>query len=165
MDIRKVKKLIELLDESGIAEIEITEGEESVRISRYAQGAPAAVAPAPAPVTIAAPAPAPAPAAAPAADASAAAAPAPAEPDDEGFLVTAPMVGTYYAASSPGAAPYVQVGDRVNEGDTLCIIEAMKMMNQIEADVSGVIKSIRIQNGEPVEYGQILFVIDQRQPD
>ena len=161
MDIRKVKKLIELLDESGIAEIEITEGEESVRISRYAQGAPAA------PVTthIAAPAPAvAAPAAAPAPAPAAAAAPA-AEPEEEGFEVKAPMVGTFYAASSPGAAPYVQVGDRVNEGDTLCIIEAMKMMNQIEADVSGVIKSIRMQNGEPVEFGQTLIVIDQRQGD
>ena len=164
MDIRKVKKLIELLDESGIAEIEITEGEEAVRISRYPQGAP--VAAAPAPVAVAAPPPvaAPAPTAAPsAAPAIAEAAPAPVE--DDGFLVTAPMVGTYYSSSSPGAAPYVQVGDRVNEGDTLCIIEAMKMMNQIEADVSGVIKSIRVQNGEPVEYGQTLFVIDQRQPD
>jgi acetyl-CoA carboxylase biotin carboxyl carrier protein len=159
MDIRKVKKLIELLDESGIAEIEITEGEESVRISRYAQGAPAA----PAPVAIAAPAPAPA-ATAPAAVAAAPVA-APAEVDEEGFLVTAPMVGTFYAASSPGAAPYVQVGDRVNEGETLCIIEAMKMMNPIEADVSGVVKSIRVQNGEPVEYGQTLIVIDQRAAD
>ena len=160
MDIRKVKKLIELLDESGIAEIEITEGEESVRISRYAQGAPAA--PAPAPVAVAAPAPAPAAPAAEAPAEAAAPAAAPAESEDEGFLVTAPMVGTFYAASSPGAAPYVQVGDRVNEGDTLCIIEAMKMMNQIEADVSGVVKSIRVQNGEPVEYGQTLIVIDQR---
>ncbi|MBT8083113.1 MAG: acetyl-CoA carboxylase biotin carboxyl carrier protein, partial [Gammaproteobacteria bacterium] len=88
--------------------------------------------------------------------------PAPAEaPDEDGFEVTAPMVGTFYAAASPGAAPYVQVGDRVNEGDTLCIIEAMKMMNQIESDVSGAIKSIRVQNGEPIEYGQVLFVIDQ----
>ena len=162
MDIRKVKKLIELLDESGIAEIEITEGEEAVRISRYPQGA--AVAPAPAPVTIAAPAPAAAAAPAPA-EAHAAAPAAPAEVEEEGFLVAAPMVGTFYAASSPGAAPYVQVGDRVNEGDTLCIIEAMKMMNQIEADVSGVVKSIRVQNGEPVEYGQTLIVIDQRQSD
>jgi acetyl-CoA carboxylase biotin carboxyl carrier protein len=161
MDIRKVKKLIELLDESGIAEIEITEGEESVRISRYSQSAPAAPA-APAPVAVAAPVPA----AAPAAAAPATAAPAaPAEPDEEGFLVTAPMVGTFYASSSPGAAPYVQVGDRVNEGDTLCIIEAMKMMNQIEADVAGVVKSIRVQNGEPVEYGQTLIVIDQRAAD
>ena len=162
MDIRKVKKLIELLDDSGIAEIEITEGEESVRISRYPSGAPVVTA---APVAApAAPAPAPA-AAAPAAPTAPveAAAAAPAETsDEEGFEVTAPMVGTCYAASSPGAAPYVQVGDRVNEGDTLCIIEAMKMMNQIEADVSGVIKSIRIQNGEPVEFGQVLFVIDQR---
>jgi len=156
MDIRKVKKLIELLDESGIAEIEITEGEESVRISRYSQNAPAA----PAPMNYAAPAPAAAPAAAPVVAEAAAA-----EPEDEGFLVPAPMVGTFYAASSPGAAPYVQVGDRVNEGDTLCIIEAMKMMNQIDADVSGVVKSIRVQNGEAVEYGQTLIVIDQRQAD
>ena len=154
MDIRKVKKLIELLDESGIAEIEITEGEESVRISRYPAGAPVAAAPVAAP--LAAPAPAPAPSAPAATDALAEA------KEEDGFEVTAPMVGTFYAASSPGAAPYVQVGDRVNEGDTLCIIEAMKMMNQIEADVSGVVKSIRIQNGEPVEYGQVLFVIDQR---
>ena len=157
MDIRKVKKLIELLDESGIAEIEITEGEESVRISRYAPGAAVAAAP----VTMAAPAaiaatPAAAPAAAPAEAA---------EPEEDGFEVTAPMVGTFYAASSPGAAPYVQVGDRVNEGDTLCIIEAMKMMNQIEADVSGAVKSIRLQNGEPVEFGQTMIVIDQRQND
>ena len=157
MDIRKVKKLIELLDESGIAEIEITEGEESVRISRYSPNAPAVMA-APAamaaPVAVAAAAPA---AAAPAAPA--------AEPEETGFQVEAPMVGTFYGSSSPGSAPYVQVGDRVNEGDTLCIIEAMKMMNQIEADVGGVIKSIRLQDGEPVEYGQTLFVIDQRQTD
>ena len=161
MDIRKVKKLIELLDESGIAEIEITEGEESVRISRYAAGAPAVAAPAP--VTIAAPAsaPAPAPAAAPS-ESAPAPAPAAEGSDEDGFEVAAPMVGTYYSAASPGAAPYVQVGDRVNEGDTLCIIEAMKMMNQIEVDVAGVVKSIRVQNGEPVEYGQTLFVIDQR---
>ena len=157
MDIRKVKKLIELLDESGIAEIEITEGEESVRISRYAPGTPVAAAP----VAMAAPPPAAvAPAAAPAAAPVEAA-----EPEEDGFEVTAPMVGTFYAASSPGAAPYVQVGDRVNEGDTLCIIEAMKMMNQIEADVSGIVKSIRLQNGEPVEFGQTMIVIDQRQND
>ena len=153
MDIRKVKKLIELLDESGIAEIEITEGEESVRISRYSQSAP--IAPVAAPIAVAAPV----------AAAPAEAAPAASDPEDDGFLITAPMVGTFYAASSPGAAPYVQVGDRVNEGDTLCIIEAMKMMNQIESDVSGVVKSIRVQNGEPVEYGQTLIVIDQRQSD
>jgi acetyl-CoA carboxylase biotin carboxyl carrier protein len=153
MDIRKVKKLIELLDESGIAEIEITEGEEAVRISRY----PTGVAMAQAPVMAPAPPQAPA-AAAP----SAATQPAEAPAEDEGYLVSAPMVGTFYSSSSPGAAPYVQVGDRVSEGDTLCIIEAMKMMNQIEADVSGTIKSIRVQNGDPVEYGQTLFVIDQR---
>jgi acetyl-CoA carboxylase biotin carboxyl carrier protein len=158
MDIRKVKKLIELLDESGIAEIEITEGEESVRISRYASGPAMMAPPAPAPAPVA-----PAPAPAPAATSFGAEAPAPAEtPEEDGYEVTAPMVGTFYAASSPGAAPYVQVGDRINEGDTLCIIEAMKMMNQIEADVSGVVKSIRLQNGEPVEFGQVMFVIDQR---
>ena len=152
MDIRKVKKLIELLDESGIAEIEISEGEDSVRISRYAAGIPqAAVMAAPAPIAVAA-------TAAPVADPAAAAA----EPEDDGYAVTAPMVGTFYTATSPGAAPFVQVGDQVNEGDTLCIIEAMKMMNQIEAEVSGTIKSIRVQNGDPVEYGQALFVVDQR---
>ena len=158
MDIRKVKKLIELLDESGIAEIEITEGEEAVRISRYPTGAAAAPAPAYAPAP---PPPPPAAAAAPAPQAE----PAAAAPEEDGYLVTAPMVGTYYSSSSPGAASYVQVGDKISEGDTLCIIEAMKMMNQIEADVSGVIKSIRVQNGEPVEYGQILFVIDPRTSD
>jgi acetyl-CoA carboxylase biotin carboxyl carrier protein len=156
MDIRKVKKLIELLDESGIAEIEITEGEESVRISRYGHGYAPQMAPAvyaqsaaPAPVT---------------AQPAAASPPAPAdaEPEDDGYAVTAPMVGTFYSAASPGSAPFVQVGDRVNQGDTLCIVEAMKMMNQIEAEVSGTIKSIRVQNGEPVEYGQVLFIIDQR---
>jgi acetyl-CoA carboxylase biotin carboxyl carrier protein len=154
MDIRKVKKLIELLDESGIAEIEITEGEESVRISRYSSQAPA---PAPAPVL----------AAAPAAPVAAAPAPAPvaaaaAEAEEDGHAVTAPMVGTFYSAPSPGSADFVQLGDRVNVGDTLCIVEAMKMMNPIEAEVSGTIKSIRAQNGDPVEYGQTLFMIDQR---
>jgi acetyl-CoA carboxylase biotin carboxyl carrier protein len=157
MDIRKVKKLIELLDESGISEIEITEGDDSVRISR---NAPSVAAPAPAYAT-------PAPEAAPAAPPATAAAPAaPAAADDsDGYAVTAPMVGTFYAASSPGSPPFVQVGDHVNEGDTLCIVEAMKMMNQIEAEVSGTVKSIRVQSGDPVEYGQILFVIDQRQAD
>lgn len=154
MDIRKVKKLIELLDESGIAEIEITEGEESVRISRYAQGV-AVAAPAPAPAQ----APAPAPAAAPSPDSGGA---APAEAEESGHKVIAPMVGTYYACPSPGSSPFVQVGDKVNPGDTLCIVEAMKMMNQIESEVSGTIKSIKVQNGDPVEYGQVLFVIDQR---
>ena len=156
MDIRKVKKLIELLDESGIAEIEITEGEDSVRISRYSSSAPAAPPAAPVSTAVAAPPPV------VAAPAPAVAAPPAAEPDDDGHAVTAPMVGTYYNAASPGSAPFVQIGDQVNEGDTLCIIEAMKMMNQIEAEVSGTIKSMRVQNGEPVEYGQILLVIDQR---
>jgi len=158
MDIRKVKKLIELLDESGIAEIEITEGEESVRISRHPTGVAAApVAVAAAPVAAAAPAPVAVPAASPVAAA--------AEPEEEGYAVKAPMVGTFYSSPSPGSPMFVQIGDRVNEGDTLCIVEAMKMMNQIEADVSGTIKSIRVQNGDPVEYGQILFVIDQRGAD
>jgi len=158
MDIRKVKKLIELLDESGIAEIEITEGEESVRISRHPTGVAAApVAVAAAPLAAAAPAPIAAPAASPVAAA--------AEPEEEGYAVKAPMVGTFYSSPSPGSPMFVQIGDRVNEGDTLCIVEAMKMMNQIEADVSGTIKSIRVQNGDPVEYGQILFVIDQRGAD
>jgi acetyl-CoA carboxylase biotin carboxyl carrier protein len=155
MDIRKVKKLIELLDESGIAELEITEGEESVRISRYPQGMAMA---APPPVYHVPAAPAPAEVAGGGAPSTLAGR----EPEDDGFEVVAPMVGTFYAAASPGASPFVQVGDRVQEGDTLCIIEAMKMMNQIEADVAGIVKSIRVQNGEPVEYGQTLFVIDQR---
>jgi len=154
MDIRKVKKLIELLDESGIAEIEITEGEESVRISRYSPHVPtAAPAPVAAPAAVDTP---PIPAADPPES------PDVAEPEDEGSAVTAPMVGSFYSAASPGSPPFVQVGDRVSIGDTLCIIEAMKMMNQIDAEVAGTIKSIRVQNGEPVEYGQILFVIDQR---
>ena len=158
MDIRKVKKLIELLEESGLAEIEITEGEDSVRISRTSAGfVPPAPIYAP-PVQAAVPPPS-----------SAAPAPATAAPDvvdeSDGFEVTAPMVGSFYSSATPGAAPFVQVGDQVNEGDTLCIIEAMKMMNQIEAEVSGTIKSIRVQNGDPVEYGQILFVIDQRHPE
>ena len=154
MDIRKVKKLIELLDESGIAEIEITEGEEAVRISRYS---PNVAAPVPAAMpAVAAPAPAAAPGPAPATPVTMA------EAEEDGHVVMAPMVGTFYNASSPGSPPFVQVGDRVEVGDTLCIVEAMKMMNQIDAEVSGTIKSIRVQNGEPVEYGQILFVIDQR---
>lgn len=159
MDIRKVKKLIELLDESGISEIEITEGEDSVRITR---NPPSVVAPGPAYVTPAYAVPAPE--APPAAPPATAAAPAAAD-DSDGYAVTAPMVGTFYAASSPGSPPFVQVGDHVNEGDVLCIVEAMKMMNQIEAEVSGTVKSIRVQSGDPVEYGQILFVIDQRQPE
>jgi acetyl-CoA carboxylase biotin carboxyl carrier protein len=148
MDIRKVKKLIELLEESQIAEIEIHEGEESVRISRLQAAAPMAAAP----VTYAAPAPAPA-AAAPAET-------APAEPaKPEGHTVTSPMVGTFYEASSPGAKPFVEIGQQVNVGDTLCIIEAMKMLNQIEADKAGTISARLVENGQSVEFGQSLFVI------
>ena len=155
MDIRKVKKLIELLEESGIAEIEITEGEEAVRISRYAQSAPAA-----APV-YAPPPPAAAPAAAaPAAPAAAPAAEAPVESSGaDGQKVAAPMVGTFYRSPSPEAEPFVKVGDTVSVGDTLCIIEAMKMMNQIEAEVSGTVVAVECENGEPVEFGQTLFVL------
>ena len=153
MDIRKVKKLIELLEESGIAEIEITQGDEAVRISRYGANVAAPVPVAMPPAATAATAPP-----APAPDSPVALA----EAEEDGHVVTAPMVGTFYASTSPGSPPFVQVGDRVNVGDTLCIVEAMKMMNPIEAEVSGAIKSIRVQNGEPVEYGQILFVIDQR---
>jgi acetyl-CoA carboxylase biotin carboxyl carrier protein len=157
MDIRKGKKLIELLDESGIAEIEITEGEESVRISRLSRATP------PAQYAPAYPPPAPAAPVASAAAASQGTAATPAsEPEEEGYAVTAPMVGTFYSSSSPGSPPFVQVGDRVKQGDVLCIVEAMKMMNQIEAEVSGTIKATKVQNGEPVEYGQVLFLIDQR---
>jgi len=152
MDIRKVKKLIELLEESGIAELEINEGEESVRISRYSSS------PAPAPVSYAAPA-APAPAAA------APAATAAEESSDEdslpsGHVVKSPMVGTYYSASSPGSKPFVSVGDSVTEGETVCIVEAMKILNQIEADVSGIVKAILVENAQPVEYGQPLMIIE-----
>lgn len=151
MDIRKVKKLIELLEESGIAEIEISEGEESVRISRYPQGlAMAAQHPAYAQLP-AAPAPAPGPAA-PAPDAK--------PPVPRGIEVTAPMVGTFYGSPSPGAKPFVDIGTEVKPGDTLCIIEAMKMMNQIEAEVAGKIVSTLAENGMPVEFGQPLFIIE-----
>jgi acetyl-CoA carboxylase biotin carboxyl carrier protein len=153
MDIRKVKKLIELLEASGIAEIEIAEGEESVRISRYPQGQ------APAPQAYFAPQ-GPVPASAPPAAGGEAATEQP--PKSDGHEITAPMVGTFYAASSPGAKAFVDIGSTVEEGDTLCIIEAMKMMNPIEADVGGKIVSILVENGSPVEFGQPLFVIEQR---
>jgi acetyl-CoA carboxylase biotin carboxyl carrier protein len=153
MDIRKVKKLIELLDESGIAEIEITEGEEAVRISRYPAGGVAY--PPPAPMMVSAPA-----AEAPAPVSATAEAPAPAAERVSGSEVLAPMVGTFYAAPSPDAQPYVQVGDEVKVGDTLCIIEAMKMMNAIEAEAAGRITAIQAENGQPVEFGQVLFIID-----
>jgi len=160
MDIRKVKKLIELLEESGIAEIEISEGEESVRISRYPAGG-AGHAPvvhyAPAPMAPVAAAPVAAPVAAPAA-APVAVAPAAAAKADH--TVTAPMVGTFYSAATPGAKSFVDIGSEVNVGDTLCIIEAMKMMNQIESDKAGRVTAILVKNGDPVEFGQPLFIIE-----
>jgi acetyl-CoA carboxylase biotin carboxyl carrier protein len=157
MDIRKVKKLIELLEESGIAEIEISEGEESVRISRYPTSGPAH-----APVVhyAAAPAPAPTQAAAAAAPVAATSAAAPAAAPRADHTVTAPMVGTFYAAATPGAKPFVDIGSEVNVGDTLCIIEAMKMMNQIESDKSGRVTAVLVKNGDPVEFGQPLFIIE-----
>ncbi|MGD9000730.1 MAG: acetyl-CoA carboxylase biotin carboxyl carrier protein [Granulosicoccaceae bacterium] len=154
MDIRKVKKLIELLDESGVAEIEIKEGEESVRISRQSQFNQAMMAPA---AAFAAPPPAPAAAPAPVAETPAA---EPAAEAIEGHAIKSPMVGTFYRAQSPGASPFVEVGQTVSVGDTLCIIEAMKLLNQIEADKAGTIKAILVENGQPVEYDQPLFIID-----
>lgn len=146
MDIRKVKKLIELLEESDIAEIEIHEGEESVRISRSnAILQPMAMA---------------APAMIPAAPAVEPAASAPAEPEISGHQIKSPMVGTYYEAPSPGAKSFVNTGQSVSAGDTLCIIEAMKILNQIESDKSGTVKKILVENGQPVEYNQPLFIIE-----
>ncbi len=149
MDIRKIKKLIELLEESGLAEIEITEGEESVRIARAMHSAPV--------VTQYAAAPVAAPAAAPVPAAQAAAA-APAARDEK--LVTAPMVGTFYASPAPGAKSFVEVGEEVRVGQVLCIIEAMKMMNQIESERAGKVVAVLAKNGEPVEFGQPLFAIE-----
>jgi acetyl-CoA carboxylase biotin carboxyl carrier protein len=150
MDLRKLKKLIDLVQESGIAELEITEGEERVRIAR---GGAVAVTP----MAPAAQAAAPQSAAAPAAPAAPA---VPAEPAAaDGKPLKSPMVGTFYRAPSPEAKPFVAVGDTVKEGQTVCVIEAMKLMNEIEADASGVIKAILVENGQPVEYGQVLFVI------
>ena len=148
MDIRKVKKLIELLEESQVAEIEIHEGEESVRISRMPTSVPAPAMIQAAPAAM----PAAAPAAAPVAEAA-----APAEP--EGHKVTSPMVGTFYEAPNPGAKPFVEIGQQVSVGDTLCIVEAMKMLNQIEADKAGKVTARLVENGQPVEFGQSLFVI------
>lgn len=146
MDIRKVKKLIELLEESGIAEIEIHEGEESVRISRHS------TAPVAAPVAVAA---------APVAAAPVVAAVAPvAEEQIDGHVLNSPMVGSFYRSPSPGASSFVEVGSKVSVGDTLCIIEAMKLLNQIEADKGGIIKAILVENGQAVEYNQPLFIIE-----
>ncbi|MFT5219881.1 MAG: acetyl-CoA carboxylase biotin carboxyl carrier protein [Planctomycetota bacterium] len=143
MDIRKVKKLIELLEDSGIAELEIKEGEESVRISR--QFAPAAPVYVPAPVA--------APVAAPGV-------PAEKVETHSGHQVKSPMVGTFYESASPTSGPFVAQGQQVNVGDTLCIIEAMKMMNQIEADKAGIVRSILVESGSPVEFDQVLFIIE-----
>lgn len=155
MDIRKIKKLIELVEESGIAELEISEGEESVRISRavapMAQLAPMQAVAAPAPVAAPIAAPAAAPAAAPVAEVPA---------EVAGHKVCSPMVGTFYGASSPDAKPFVKVGQQVTAGDTLCIVEAMKMMNQIEADKSGVVTAILVEDGNPVEFDQPLVIIE-----
>ena len=148
MDIRKIKKLIELLEESNVYEIEIKEGEESVRISRG--GAPVAYAP---PAPMAAPAPVAAPAAAPVAAAPAAAA------EVAGHIIASPMVGTFYRSSAPGAKVFVEVGQKVKAGDTICIVEAMKMMNQIEADKSGTIGAILVEDGDAVEFDQPLVTI------
>jgi acetyl-CoA carboxylase biotin carboxyl carrier protein len=156
MDIRKIKKLIELLEESGIAEIEIKEGEEAVRISRMPVGASAAQPPQLAHLGAMAPsAIATAPAAEVAAAESAAQKPKPSE-----HVITAPMVGTFYASPSPGAKPFVEIGDEIKVGQVLCIIEAMKMMNQIEADKAGRLASVMARNGDPVEFGQPLFVVE-----
>lgn len=150
MDLRKLKKLIDLVQESGISELEVTEGEEKVRIAKHSTG--------PAPMNYVTQAPVMH--AAPAAAAPAAAAPAASDPGlPEGHVVKSPMVGTFYRASAPGAKPIVEVGQSVAVGDVLCIIEAMKLMNEIEADAAGVIKAILVENGEPLEYGEPLFVI------
>ncbi len=154
MDIRKVKKLIELLEESGISEIEISEGEESVRISRYPNPGTVSVQTLQHPPMMAPPA-----APAPAASAEPAAAPPP--PVARGQQVTAPMVGTFYSGPAPGAKPFVEIGTEVKPGDTLCVIEAMKMMNQIESEIAGRVVSILVENGSPVEFGQALFIIEE----
>lgn len=146
MDLRKLKTLIDLVQNSGISELEISEGEEKIRIAKHLSAAPAATVVS-MPVT-AAVAPAPTLAAEPA---------APAQPD--GHVMKAPMVGTFYRAGSPGAAAFVEVGHAVKAGDTLCIIEAMKLMNEIESDVTGTVKAILVENGQAVEYGQPMFII------
>ena len=146
MDLRKLKKLIDLVEASGIAELEITEGEEKVRISRTgSQAAPVTAVVTPQPV-------APAPATPPAKS-------EPVATESEGHVLKSPMVGTFYRAPSPGAKPFVEIGQIVNEGDTVCIIEAMKLLNEIEADRSGVIREVLVENGQPVEYGHALMII------
>lgn len=151
MDLRKLKKLIDLVEESGISELELTEGEEKVRISRNSPNSQAMMQPMHMQHMYAAPAPMPAPAAAAPVEA--------AEPEIEGHVVKSPMVGTFYRSPSPDAKAFVDVGSKVETGDTVCIIEAMKLLNEIEADHTGVIKAILVENGQPVEYGEPLFVI------
>lgn len=146
MDLRKLKTLIDLVQNSGISELEISEGEEKIRIAKHLTAAPTTV-------MVGAPAVA----AAPAAPVAAAAPAGPAQP--EGHVMTAPMVGTFYRSGSPGNPPFVEVGQAVKEGDTLCILEAMKLMNEIEADATGTVKAILVENGQPVEFGQPLFII------
>jgi acetyl-CoA carboxylase biotin carboxyl carrier protein len=152
MDLRKLKKLIDLVEESGIAELEITEGEEKVRISRSTSSMQSQVTSTPPPQQ-----------AVPAAvsqSSTGAAAAAAAEVLPEGHVVKSPMVGTFYRSSTPGSNPFVEVGQTVKEGETLCIIEAMKLLNEIESDKSGVVKAVLVENGQPVEYGEPLFVIE-----
>ena len=155
MDLRKLKKLIDLVQESGIGEIEITEGEEKVRISRQGAGGP--------PIMMAAPSMQPM-AMMPQQQATGPGAPAPvpgaAAPEPQGHVLKSPMVGTFYRAPSPGAPSFVEVGQSVTKGETLCIIEAMKLLNEIESDATGVVKAILVENGQPVEYGQPLFRIE-----
>jgi acetyl-CoA carboxylase biotin carboxyl carrier protein len=152
MDLRKLKTLIDLVAESGIAEIEVTEGEDKVRIVKHASAAVAVAAPAQVAAAL--------PASLPAASTQPIAAPSEAAPTEpKGNVVKSPMVGTFYRSPSPGAKPFIEVGQMVKPGDTLCIIEAMKLLNEIEAEVAGEVKEILVENGQPVEYGQPLFVI------
>ena len=149
MDLRKLKTLIDLVSESGVAELEITEGEDRVRIVNRNGAAPVQVHQ---PVTVAQPMPVPVPAPEPA--------PAPAAPQQTGTPLTSPMVGTFYRAPSPGADPFVKVGDTVKKGQVVCIIEAMKLLNEVEADMDGTVKEVCVENGQPVEFGQSLFIIE-----
>lgn len=151
MDLRKLKTLIDLVSESGVAELEITEGEDRVRIVNRNGAAPVQVHQ---PVTVAQPMPVPVPAP------EAAPAPAPAAPQQTGTPLTSPMVGTFYRAPSPGADPFVKVGDTVKKGQIVCIIEAMKLLNEVEADMDGTVKEVCVENGQPVEFGQSLFIIE-----
>lgn len=151
MDLRKLKTLIDLVSESGVAELEITEGEDRIRIVNRNGAAPVQVHQ---PVTVAQPMPVPVPAP------EAAPAPAPAAPQQTGTPLTSPMVGTFYRAPSPGADPFVKVGDTVKKGQVVCIIEAMKLLNEVEADMDGTVKEVCVENGQPVEFGQSLFIIE-----